>query len=570
MTATDDTRAKLAAYLAGCDERYSAEHRMLGAPYRGPGYHSRMADGVWAHATRESLDYALALLRAGEARPAERATEIVRKVLTLQDTDPTSHTYGIWPWLLEEPLTAMAPPDWNWADFCGARLVQMLAEHAALLPDRLVAEMRAGLGHAAWAIFRRNVRPGYTNIAIMGAGVALAAGELLDEPQLADYGRRRLRRVVEHTEFHGGLNEYNSPTYTIVAVHECERILQLVRDPAARADAEALRAIAWRTIAEHFHPGTNQWAGPHSRAYSLWIDAGIAAYLSAQTGVHVQPHPAARPGSGIDLVTPLPCPLGLANRFEALPEDTTIVRRRFIRREGADGGSDDASTWGTTWLTGDACLGSVNRDNLWTQRHVVLAYWQTGAAPVALRLRFLHDGRDFASAQARNAQDGPRVLSAIGLLTNTGDFHPSLDRPADGLFAAEDFRVRYELTGGDVAAATLGAGRFALSAGDHRAVVHALPGRFGPFDIAWELGEAEGQAHLDGVCYRGPRRTFDFAEFGDVAIVAGLEVLRSDEEPAASSPTAHEPGAGVLEATWSVADGLRVTAPLRAEEYARG
>ena len=62
----------------------------------------------------------------------------------------------------------------------------------------------------------------------MGAGVTLAAGELLDEPRFADYGRRRLRNIVEHIEHHGGFNEYNSPTYTIVTLAECERMLQLV------------------------------------------------------------------------------------------------------------------------------------------------------------------------------------------------------------------------------------------------------------------------------------------------------------------------------------------------------
>ena len=39
-------------------------------------------------------------------------SKIIGKVLSLQDTDPSSKTYGIWPWLLEEPLEQMSPPDW--------------------------------------------------------------------------------------------------------------------------------------------------------------------------------------------------------------------------------------------------------------------------------------------------------------------------------------------------------------------------------------------------------------------------------------------------------------------------
>jgi hypothetical protein len=141
--------------------------------------------------THTALDYALALLRSDDAADHRRAADVIARVLTLQNADPVSATYGIWPWLAEESLAEMAPLDWNWADFCGMRLALVLADHGDRLSSDLVGAMRRSLGHAAWAIFRRNTRPGYTNIAIMGAGVTAAAGELLDEPRLADYGRRR-------------------------------------------------------------------------------------------------------------------------------------------------------------------------------------------------------------------------------------------------------------------------------------------------------------------------------------------------------------------------------------------
>ncbi|MDQ3251303.1 MAG: hypothetical protein M3P86_03225, partial [Actinomycetota bacterium] len=70
-------------------EVYSAEHSMLGLSWKGPDYHTRVPQGAWVHPTRESLDYALRLLRSGET---ERAAAVVRKVLSLQDTDPTSET----------------------------------------------------------------------------------------------------------------------------------------------------------------------------------------------------------------------------------------------------------------------------------------------------------------------------------------------------------------------------------------------------------------------------------------------------------------------------------------------
>jgi hypothetical protein len=540
-------------------EVYSAEHSMLGLCWKGPDYHTRVPQGAWVHPTRESLDYALSLLRSGEV---ERAAAIIRKVLSLQDTDPTIETYGIWPWLLEEPLAEMDPPDWNWADFCGARLAQLLVEHQGDLPEDLVRVARTAIGHAAASIFRRNVGPEYTNIAVMGAGVTLAAGEVLGEPRFSEYGRRRLRNIVEHTEHHGGFNEYNSPTYTIVTLIECERMLQLVRDTHARANAERLRRAAWQTIAEHYHPGTHQWAGPHSRAYSDRLDAAIAGYLSARTGIEVLPHPTSGVRDRLEGTAPLPCPDDLVYRFRSPANEETELRSAFIRRNGGD------SNQGTTWMSEDACLGSVSSDNLWDQRRVLLGYWRTEEDPaVVLRLRFLHDGRDFSSACARNAQSGPRILSAIGLLTGMGDAHHQLDVPASGTFDAEDFRVRYQLVGEGVAGRELEDGRFELSAGMHRAAIHTSPGHFGQHGLTWEMESAEGLVCLDGVCYRGPRRRFDPAKLGEVVIVAGLELLRDYQPPAASGPAVREKENGTLDATWPVVGGLEIQAPTRARPY---
>jgi hypothetical protein len=549
--------SELQEHLDDCAGRWNAELGLLGQVWNGPGYHTRVPNGSWAHPVRESLDYALGLLAAGDEAALARAAQIVRAVLTLQDTEPTSHTYGIWPWLHEEPLAAMAPPDWNWADFCGARLAQMLVLHRAALPPDLVLNMEAALGHAAWSIFRRNVGPGYTNIAIMGAGVALVAGELLGEGRLLHYGRRRLHGFVAYTAEQGGFNEYNSPTYTTIVLHECERILALSRDAEGRDAAEQIRRAAWETLAEHFHPPTGQWAGPHSRTYGDLLDAGTAAYLAAQTGAPIAPHPAAaeRSRTGPTHVPALPCPADLAPRFAALPAPAHELRRRFIRH--AD---ERRSLWGATWMDEAACLGSASADSLWTQRRPLIGYWRgaDGAAAV-LRLRFLRDGQDFASAGVRCAQSGPRVLAALALLENRGDYHLHLDRPADGLFHAERFALRLELAGAGALAGTLTPALFSLGAGERRALVHPLGGEFGPFRVAWRTGEERGRAYLEGVCYEGPRRAFDLAALGPVALGFGLELLACDEAPA-PSPTLEAIEPGLLRLRWPAA-GLELQAP---------
>ena len=477
----------LTELLAHYDELYDPTEHMLREEFRSPGCHSQFETGVAVDPTRESLIDALALLQRGNTGDSERAAGIVRKVLTLQDVDPSSPTCGIWPWLLEEPLSEMAKPDLNWADFCGAQLVPILIRHADQLPSDLTPVMRTSLRHAVDAIRRRNVAPGYSNIAILGGGVCSAAGELLGDRDLLTYGRTRVQSVVAHTEKHGGFSEYNSPPYAKVVISECERTLHLVQDEATREAVESLRRTAWQMIADSFHPGTQQWAGPHSRTSRVRLLHGTVDFLARRVQSPLKTHPTMRDGKprGYAVVQPLACPELFAARFHRLAENPYEIQRAFVR----------ARDWkntrtGTTWFSQEACLGSVNRSTFWTQRKPLIAYWRSESDPaVVFRLRFLHDGKDFASMSVQTSQRGPAALSVLYSVAGRGDWHPSLDRPDDGVFHATDLRMRYELRGRDVQVRDLGNHRYELVAGDHRIVVHARPGRFHGRDVVWEAGE---------------------------------------------------------------------------------
>lgn len=565
----------IAPVLAGLEKNFDHRQSMISETCHSPGYHTRIPDGKIVHPTRESLQYALCLLEAGGKKEILRAEKVIRKILSLQDTDPLSKTYGIWSWYLEEPLDKMAPPDWNWADFLGSRMAQVIRRYSDRLPVNLISEIRDSLGHAGWSIFRRNVGTGYTNIAIMGGGVTAAAGEILNEPRLLDYGRERLRRVVELTRYNGSFSEYNSPTYTFVALEEAERILDLVGDREARKYAEDIRRFAWGVIAEHFHPATQQWEGPNSRAYSDYISPHLVKYLSEQTGVKIRHHPSLSE-SALEmpsLVTGLPCPMKLRKRFLELPANPLEFTARFIRRDEQKTIEADGKNMrncygdriGTTWMDDVAALSSVNHEDMWTQRRTVFGHWKTEEDPaVCLRMRFLHDGKDCCSALVRNSQKGPRILSAITMLTDRGDFHPHFDHPKYDLFQAEDFRLRYELRGERAVAKRISACKFALSAGTRSAVVHTAPGKFGPNRIKWEIGGEKGRAFVDAVCYHGSRKGFNLETMGTVELVAGLELIREGQAPIKSDMTINRKSKDLYSAEWA---GLKLIVPSAADKY---
>ncbi|WJH32833.1 hypothetical protein N6H14_21530 [Paenibacillus sp. CC-CFT747] len=264
---TDIGRAALLKALEEREPDYNASIRMLRRPFSSPGYHTTIKQADYVHPTRETVQYAVALLDSGQDTWRERAFSILEQIVSLQDDDPASPTYGIWSWFYEEPLSQMAPPDWNWADFCGKQLVLADVRHGASFPPALRAAVKKAIYNSCEAIIKRNVGPEYTNIAIMGAFVTLIAGEHFREEKFRLYGFDRLERFYRHTKEQGTFQEYNSPTYTIVAIEELSSIATETESPEARAMIEELLDGAWEMAAYHFHPAVKQWAGPHSRSY---------------------------------------------------------------------------------------------------------------------------------------------------------------------------------------------------------------------------------------------------------------------------------------------------------------
>jgi hypothetical protein len=561
---------ELKEYLKEFDQEYDPEYHLVKIMAPEGAYHSSLAPGSLVHFGRRSLAYVIYMLELDPVdERKERARDIVPAVLALQDRDPISRTYGIWPLYLEDPLSVLKIPDWNYACFVGSQLIYLMRRHASVFPTDLLEDMGQAVLHAAWSVFRRNSGPGYTNVAFPSAGVAVAAGELHGIPFLVEYGRRLLTGMLEHHAFHEGINEYNSPGYTLACLNWCEWMLDVIHDEEVRSLTEKMRRLIWQDYADHFHPGTGQLAGPQSRSYNEFMVKRPVCYLESRAEVSIPHRKEDGPLSCVrgdltlgflDFVTPSPCPEEFRDAFVRLGSSPVERSHVYLKRP------DGSVVSGVTWMDEDACIGSVNRDNLWDQRRPVLGYWRTEKdSAVCFRVRFLKDGVDFASTYISSNQKENRVLSVFSLLTHKGDWHDHLDRPeVDGVFEAADFRVRFQLIGKEVEISRLEEMQFELSSGNRRLVVHGTAGRFGDHAINWELGEErEGDdqvVFVDAVCYSGDSRVFQFAEMGSVVLGAGMELLKQDD-PVTMTGVEIEENA-VMVAKWGVKDGLEVTGPL--------
>lgn len=551
--------ARLQRLLEYYDGHFDDQQQMLREQFVSPGYHSSIGRGTFVHPIRESFYYAIGLLQRGRPEDISRSKVMLNQVLSLQQVKLNRPGYGVWPWLLEEPLEKMDSIDRNWADFCGSAVAQVLVDHREQLDDAdLEKRLRTALRHAATAIRNRNVGAHYTNIAVLGGGVCAVAGEVLEDDGLLRYGRQRLQRVVAENDKVDSFAEYNSPPYGKVVIGETERILQLVKDKGTRQAAEAIRVKAWEMFADSFHLPTQQWAGPHSRHSYRRLTTALVAFLNDRIDFEIKPHPNAsveRP-RGYGIVTPLACPEKSLAKIKATDQYPKFARRVFsLDRNGRP------FYVGKTWADSKSNIGSISRASFWTQRQPVVGYWKTDQDPaVAFRLRFFKDGRDFASMGVRIAQDQNRVLCALHSLPGRGDWHRSLDRPGDGVFRAKDLRVRIELEGRGVRAVKSAAGTYALRAGEHELVVVSADGTFLGKSVVWEVDNQPNLSAVEAVCYRGQEQAFDFHELLDVEIAFGLELRQKQTEMKSVVAPEMKRGNRRIDVEWS---GLRVAVPAK-------
>ncbi|MDX9754055.1 MAG: hypothetical protein RBU29_08850 [bacterium] len=568
-------RKSLQDYLQATAAKYDPAENMVQKTLSGAFYHTQLSSGV-VHETRGSLHYAVALLDSGEPEHLETAKAILNRVIDLQDQNPANKTYGIWSWYMEEPLAKMAPPDWNWADFCGTQLLLAWMDHRQRLGQALADKVKDSILHAARSIKKRNVGPSYTNIAIMGTNVSLLVGELFGEAEFTEYGKARLRRFYDYTFEQGSFTEYNSPTYTIVAMTELIRMLMDVQDPEDRRLAQELHDFAWRHAAQHFHAPSGQWGGPHSRCYRtiLTPESGAKMFLEYGLGNRGILVPPERMSLGGDYRLRYQCPEDLIPHFQSLPEPKLVVET-FVK----SGPVPDAvagvheknhqNIIGTTYQHPLYSFGSVNASELWNQRRPWLLYWGTPDAPTSLRVRFLHDFYDYSSAQIFTEQYNHVSLTSVGFATDSGDTHISIDR-INGSIQAKDLRLRFEFEGNlnTLSVAALPHTPFAVAGADRELQfqLQSLGGSFAGKAFEWKIGRTEDdKLCIDAVAYAGPERTFDFTAMNEAWLAFAFQITPK-EDPLLPMHTAKaEMREGEVLTAWPIPmlDGKKCTLLLR-------
>lgn len=461
-------------------------------------YHSKRV-GMYNHPSRESARFAVTLLESGALEYQPIAFKIIESVIAAQDQNPNSETYGIWPYYLEEPLDKMHKPDWNWADFIGVQMLEAYMKFYDDIPNQLKTKMEASIIHASLSIKKRDVKPGYTNIAIMGTLVTHLAGHLFNNKELKDYADMRMKRFYDHTKKLNGFTEYNSPTYTRVALDELIRMKQYIQDPTTLEMVDFCYFKGWEVLATHFHVPTGQLAGPHSRSYSTLARDKFYDILYGASNGKIKFGNAQKPTDYYKLQHKIPDEL--IEYFLKIPGERIQIDTFSV---------NENPPIGYTYLTPQYCFGSVNRSTTWQQRRPFIAYWGNTTAPKFLRVKLLHDDEDFGIGNIFTVQEKGEALTAVNFAVNGGDYHISIDRLKDGKFVAKDVRLRFEMpsTVSPEHIKLSGEG-WKLNDENIQISVKMLKAVFGDENINAEVGGDNTYTWVDFIIYNGEKKEFD-------------------------------------------------------------
>lgn len=147
-----------------------------------------------------------------------------------------------------------------------------------LLPDRLTpatnAHLESQIAQSLAAATEHCWHDGNVNHPLAAWSALILGGERTGDKRAVDLGIARLhhlrrtigdRRHVLHRQ--SSLSEYNSPTYTALNLWFLALTAACAEREEARAISRFLEERLWLDVALHFHAPTQQFSGPHSRAY---------------------------------------------------------------------------------------------------------------------------------------------------------------------------------------------------------------------------------------------------------------------------------------------------------------
>jgi hypothetical protein len=232
---------------------------------------------------RETSCYALGLLMRDGKGDRARAVQGLEAVLKEQFLEQGKPWYGTFRRTPEEPdptgdnTVMWRNYDPNWREFIGTTFQMILIEYPDRIPRELASNMYGAIDRAIVGEMKQGrLLPTYSNIALMyGALWDFAA----THDNSADWKRQSalwIETVGKYFHQYNSFSEYNSPTYYGVDLFGLALWRSYGSTLEIRDLGSQIEATLWTDIADFYHPGLRNIAGPYDRSYGMDMETYVA------------------------------------------------------------------------------------------------------------------------------------------------------------------------------------------------------------------------------------------------------------------------------------------------------
>ncbi|KAJ5287449.1 hypothetical protein N7478_003135 [Penicillium angulare] len=248
------------------------------------GYLIAAASNPGRYDTRHSGWYATQLLARNGPGDVARAVRIFDNVISGQYLDTSWQWYGDYQQSPSEPLPGTleyvnggpySSWDPNIRDFVGCAWLVALNDHSHLLPAETVTKIEKSLHTAAKGDLYRvggidgdNLYPCYSNPWLMRTILQNWVGTRLGDKNLTQASEKFAQEFYDLWSQHRTLSEFNSPTYTGVAMWALSLWSQYAsEDSLLKKYAPEVLTATWNEVSQLYNANLKNLAGPWDRTY---------------------------------------------------------------------------------------------------------------------------------------------------------------------------------------------------------------------------------------------------------------------------------------------------------------
>jgi hypothetical protein len=239
-------------------------------------YHQPLLDSkLWFHGDiRDNFYYASYLLAASvdpnSTLPLDRelakdtATAVLLELLSLQDQDPQSATYGHFPLNLN-PIPREAKPHSLPVELMGSLIIYFHKTYVDAFSQPLRTAFESAALHIYRGSFYRKPLEHYGHHEAKYTATKLILGQLFDDKELLEDGHRSLRDTLARIQSKGMI-EYGSQPWLWHWIQAFTCAWELAEHSAIKHDLHHMLNYLWRERALFYLQGT--WVGAHCRGLS--------------------------------------------------------------------------------------------------------------------------------------------------------------------------------------------------------------------------------------------------------------------------------------------------------------